>query len=122
MFGKKVKEKLDKNTTGEIQYGQYTFAELNKTVNQVGLEICNNLKLEKKIKTEQYFNRKETGDFCDQFDLFKSEKRKTFRNKTKNKKEYITKRNKQSYKRNYKRPQNEKYKKTFKKQNKLESS
>lgn len=76
LFGKRVKEKLTKNNIGELEYRRYTFADLHQTINGVGQELCNNMKLEKKIKTEQYFSKKELGDFCDQFDPFKEAERK----------------------------------------------
>lgn len=122
LFGKKVKEKLHKNVTGEIIYQRHTLGDLHQVVNQVGLELCNNMKLEKKIKTEQYLNKKEMGDFCDQFDPFK-EKRKNSKKNRQNKKDNIYQRKgkkpfNKPYNKNYKKPN---YKKS-KSQNKPESS
>lgn len=90
---------MTKNNTGQIECKRYTYADLHQTINQVGLELCNNMKLEKKIKTEQYFSKKEMGDFCDQFDPFKETKK---RKSKKDNSRYTQQKDKKPYQRNKK--------------------
>ena len=59
----------DTFTTKTILYDQFTYGELVSFTQKEGLQICQDLKLQKHLKWEMKRTRQERGSFCHQFDL-----------------------------------------------------
>nr|KJB23562.1 hypothetical protein B456_004G105400 [Gossypium raimondii] len=97
LLGEKVRNQIRENYKGIIPYGKLTYGELIRFTQKEGLQIYQDLKLQKQLKKERYQCRKELGSFCHQFDIRneptaskprypKIQKRKeTTKNKKKNK-------------------------------------
>ena len=68
LFAKRVRRRLKKDYT-MIPYETYTYGALIDTCIQEGLALCNEIRLNQQIKRQSLDERKQLGQFCQQFDL-----------------------------------------------------
>ncbi|XP_049373341.1 uncharacterized protein LOC125838321 [Solanum verrucosum] len=68
LFAIRVKTLL-RNEHGEILYQDYTYGRLIGVCTQEGKNLCNELKLPRKLKIDKLRERSQLGDFCIQFGL-----------------------------------------------------
>ena len=96
LFADRVKKQL-RNSNSTIPYEEYTYGKLIGTCIQEGLSLCNDIKLNHQIKTQHLNEKKQLGQFCDQFGI------ETPKSKGKHKKEFKSKKPfvKQKYKRKF---------------------
>uniref|UniRef100_A0A6N2L1H1 DUF7746 domain-containing protein n=1 Tax=Salix viminalis TaxID=40686 RepID=A0A6N2L1H1_SALVM len=70
LLGEKVRNKIkDTFSTKLIPYDQLTYGELVSFTQKEGLQICQDLKLQKLLKWEMKRTKQELGSFCHQFDI-----------------------------------------------------
>ncbi|ESQ29714.1 hypothetical protein EUTSA_v10023798mg [Eutrema salsugineum] len=70
LLGEKVRNKIrDSTGTQIIDYDDFTYGELISIVQQEGLKICQDLKLQKHLKWELKRTKVELGSFCRQFEI-----------------------------------------------------
>ena len=70
LLGDKVRNKIrDSMGTQIIDYDDFTYGELVSIVQQEGLRICQDLKLQKHLKWELKRTKVELGSFCKQFEI-----------------------------------------------------
>ncbi|ESQ38864.1 hypothetical protein EUTSA_v10022480mg, partial [Eutrema salsugineum] len=70
LLGEKVRNKIrDSTRTQIIDYDDFTYGELISIVQQEGLKICQDLKLQKHLKWELKRTKVELGSFCRQFEI-----------------------------------------------------
>ncbi|GAV89386.1 hypothetical protein CFOL_v3_32803, partial [Cephalotus follicularis] len=50
-----------------VPYETLTYGDIVSTITKTGLEICNDIKMGKQIKSDSKTYKKELGDFCTQF-------------------------------------------------------
>ena len=68
LFAERVRQKLRDNNDGQnIPYNSYTYGYIISVITQVGLSICNDMKLQYQLKKQNLTGKKEIGDFCYQF-------------------------------------------------------
>nr|KYP37097.1 polyprotein [Cajanus cajan] len=68
-LGDKVREKIRSQFNGDIPYGQLSYGNLIAYVQKVALKICQDDKIQKQLAKEKAQNRKDLGNFCQQFGL-----------------------------------------------------
>ena len=64
-FAYKVREKLFEK--GHIDYVQITYGEIICTIQKVGLNLCNDLRMTHQLEKERKYAKLELGNFCEQF-------------------------------------------------------
>ena len=68
LFAERVRESLKtKLNTNTVPYSQISFGQLINFITMEGLNICNDLKLQSKVRKETSDNRRELGSFCQQY-------------------------------------------------------
>ena len=74
LLGEKVRNSIKALYDNCIPYDEFTYGELVSFVNKEGLKICQDLKLQKRLKWELKKSKQELGSFCKQFnyDPFKA--------------------------------------------------
>ncbi|KAH9696770.1 hypothetical protein KPL71_023321 [Citrus sinensis] len=74
LLGEKVRNSIKALFDNRIPYDELTYGELVSFVNKEGLKICQDLKLQKRLKQELRQSKQELGGFCKQFnyDPFKA--------------------------------------------------
>ncbi|KAH9689129.1 hypothetical protein KPL70_015376 [Citrus sinensis] len=74
LLGEKVRNSIKALYDNRIPYDELTYGELVSFVNKKGLKICQDLKLQKRLKWELRKSKQELGSFCKQFnyDPFKT--------------------------------------------------
>ncbi|XP_052297042.1 uncharacterized protein LOC127902245 [Citrus sinensis] len=74
LLGEKVRNSIKALYDNRIPYDELTYGELVSFVNKEGLKICQDLKLQKRLKWELRKSKQELGSFCKQFnyDPFKA--------------------------------------------------
>ncbi|KAH9697135.1 hypothetical protein KPL71_023486 [Citrus sinensis] len=74
LLGEKVRSSIKALYNNRIPYDELTYGELVSFVNKEGLKICQDLKLQKRLKWELKKSKQELGGFCKQFnyDPFKT--------------------------------------------------
>ncbi|KAH9658252.1 hypothetical protein KPL70_023414 [Citrus sinensis] len=74
LLGEKVRNSIKALYDNRIPYDELTYGELVSFVNKEGLKICQDLKLQKRLKQELRRSKQELGGFCKQFnyDPFKA--------------------------------------------------
>ncbi|KAH9799309.1 hypothetical protein KPL71_000312 [Citrus sinensis] len=74
LIGEKVRNSIKALYDNRIPYDELTYGELVSFVNKEGLNICQDLKLQKRLKWELKKSKQELGGFCKQFnyDPFKT--------------------------------------------------
>ncbi|KAH9697600.1 hypothetical protein KPL71_023671 [Citrus sinensis] len=74
LLGEKVRNSIKALYNNGIPYDELTYGELVSFVNKEGLKICQDLKLQKRLKWELRKSKQELGNFCKQFiyDPFKT--------------------------------------------------
>ncbi|KAH9688135.1 hypothetical protein KPL70_015020 [Citrus sinensis] len=74
LLGEKVRNSIKALHDNRIPYDELTYGELVSFVNKEGLKICQDLKLQKRLKQELRQSKRELGSFCKQFnyDPFKA--------------------------------------------------
>ena len=74
LLGEKVRNSIKALYDNRIPYDELTYGELVSFVNKEGLKICQDLKLQKRLKWELKKSKQELGSFCKQFnyDPFKA--------------------------------------------------
>ncbi|KAH9697601.1 hypothetical protein KPL71_023672 [Citrus sinensis] len=74
LLGEKVRNSIKSLYNNRIPYDELTYGELVSFVNKEGLKICQDLKLQKRLKWELRKSKQELGSFCKQFnyDPFKT--------------------------------------------------
>ncbi|KAH9800593.1 hypothetical protein KPL71_000725 [Citrus sinensis] len=74
LLGEKVRNSIKALYDNRIPYDELTYGELISFVNKEGLKICQDLKLQKRLKWELKKSKQELGGFCKQFnyDPFKT--------------------------------------------------
>ncbi|KAH9734495.1 hypothetical protein KPL71_017395 [Citrus sinensis] len=74
LLGEKVRNSIKALYDNRIPYDEPTYGELVSFVNKEGLKICQDLKLQKRLKWELKTSKQELGSFCKQFnyDPFKT--------------------------------------------------
>ncbi|KAH9696764.1 hypothetical protein KPL71_023319 [Citrus sinensis] len=74
LLGEKVRNSIKTLFDNRIPYDELTYGELVSFVNKEGLKICQDLKLQKRLKQELRQSKQELGGFCKQFnyDPFKA--------------------------------------------------
>ncbi|KAH9680518.1 hypothetical protein KPL71_026571 [Citrus sinensis] len=74
LLGEKVRNSIKALYDNRIPYDELTYGELVSFVNKEGLNICQDLKLQKRLKWELKKSKQELGSFCKQFnyDPFKT--------------------------------------------------
>ncbi|ESQ29478.1 hypothetical protein EUTSA_v10024098mg, partial [Eutrema salsugineum] len=78
LLGEKVRNKIrDSTGTQIIDYDNFTYGELISIVQQEGLKICQDLKLQKHLKWELKRTKVELGSFCRQFEIGSSKNSKS---------------------------------------------
>ncbi|KAH9707173.1 hypothetical protein KPL70_012478 [Citrus sinensis] len=94
LLGEKVRNSIKALYDNRIPYDELTYGELVSFVNKEGLKICQDLKLQKRLKQELRKSKQELGSFCKQFnyDPFKASTSKDCNGKCSSK----------SYKKHYK--------------------
>ncbi|KAH9660104.1 hypothetical protein KPL70_024093 [Citrus sinensis] len=94
LLGEKVRNSIKALYDNRIPYDELTYGELVSFVNKKGLKICQDLKLQKRLKQELRRSKQELGSFCKQFnyDPFKASTSKDCNGKCSSK----------SYKKHYK--------------------
>ncbi|KAH9671276.1 hypothetical protein KPL70_017306 [Citrus sinensis] len=80
LLGEKVRNSIKALYDNRIPYDELTYGELVSFVNKEGLKICQDLKLQKRLKWELRKSKQELGSFCKQFnyDPFKTSISKNF--------------------------------------------
>ncbi|KAK9672111.1 hypothetical protein RND81_12G077100 [Saponaria officinalis] len=68
LFAKRVKKSLRGNNVS-IPYDQYTYGKLIGTCTQEGLNLCNEIKLNQKLKRQNLVEKHQLGEFCGQFGM-----------------------------------------------------
>ena len=68
LFAERVRKTLRQNYV-TIPYESYTYGYLIDTCIQEGLALCNEIKLNQQIKRQSLIERRQLGDFCEQFGL-----------------------------------------------------
>ncbi|KAH9687836.1 hypothetical protein KPL70_014917 [Citrus sinensis] len=94
LLGEKVRNSIKALYDNRIPYDELTYGKLVSFVNKEGLKICQDLKLQKRLKQELRRSKQELGSFCKQFnyDPFKASTSKDCNGKCSSK----------SYKKHYK--------------------
>jgi hypothetical protein len=64
-FAYKVREKLFEK--GHTDYAQTTYGEIICTIQKVGLNLCNDLRMTHQLEKERKYAKLELGNFCEQF-------------------------------------------------------
>jgi hypothetical protein len=64
-FAYKVREKLYEK--GHSDYAQTTYGEIICTIQKVGLNLCNDLRMTHQLEKEKKYAKLELGNFCEQF-------------------------------------------------------
>jgi hypothetical protein len=64
-FAYKVREKLFEK--GHTDYAQTTYGENICTIQKVGLNLCNDLRMTYQLEKERKYAKLELGNFCEQF-------------------------------------------------------
>jgi hypothetical protein len=64
-FAYKVREKLFEK--GHTDYAQTTYGEIICTIQKVGLNLCNDLRMTHQLEKEKKYAKLELGNFCEQF-------------------------------------------------------
>ncbi|KAH9679837.1 hypothetical protein KPL71_026296 [Citrus sinensis] len=74
LLGEKVRNSIKALYDNHIPYDELTYGELVSFINKEGLKICQDLKLQKRLKWELRKSKQELGSFCKQFnyDPFKT--------------------------------------------------
>ncbi|KAH9697050.1 hypothetical protein KPL71_023442 [Citrus sinensis] len=74
LLGEKVRNSIKALYENRIPYDELTYGELVSFINKEGLKICQDLKLQKRLKWELRKSKQELGSFCKQFnyDPFKT--------------------------------------------------
>ncbi|KAH9696694.1 hypothetical protein KPL71_023272 [Citrus sinensis] len=74
LLGEKVRNSIKALYDNRVPYDELTYGELVSFVNKEGLKICQDLKLQKRLKWELRRSKQELGGFCKQFnyDPFKT--------------------------------------------------
>ncbi|KAH9743016.1 hypothetical protein KPL70_003158 [Citrus sinensis] len=67
LLGEKVRNSIKALYDNRIPYDELTYGELVSFVNKEGLKICQDLKLQKRLKWELKKSKQELGGFCKQF-------------------------------------------------------
>ncbi|KAH9716794.1 hypothetical protein KPL71_021576 [Citrus sinensis] len=67
LLGEKVRNSIKALFYNRIPYDELTYGELVSFVNKEGLKICQDLKLQKRLKQELRQSKQELGGFCKQF-------------------------------------------------------
>ena len=86
-FAEKVRNQLRVNNI--INYNDYTYGKLIGTCVREGLAVCNEIKLNYQIKTQHLNEKRQLGEFCEQFGIESSQSSKTPRKEFTRKKEII---------------------------------
>ena len=69
LLGERVRNTIRKERGNKIPYESLTYGELISFTQKEGLQICQDLKLQKHLKWELRKTKQELGSFCKQFDL-----------------------------------------------------
>ncbi|KAH9681461.1 hypothetical protein KPL71_026986 [Citrus sinensis] len=74
LLGEKVRNSIKALYDNRVPYDDFTYGELVSFVNKEGLKICQDLKLQRRLKWELRKSKQELGGFCKQFnyDPFKT--------------------------------------------------
>lgn len=72
----KVKQKIREHNQNTIPYDNLTSGDLVNTINMVGLNIYNDLRMKSQLKRKQLENKQALGSFCEQFGYEPPTKRK----------------------------------------------
>uniref|UniRef100_A0A151UGR5 Retrotransposon gag domain-containing protein n=1 Tax=Cajanus cajan TaxID=3821 RepID=A0A151UGR5_CAJCA len=67
LFSEKVKSKLETHFGRPIPYPSLTYGQIHSIVIETGIQVCNDFKLQNKLRKESTTNRKEIGNFCQQY-------------------------------------------------------
>lgn len=68
LFAERVRNTFRKDEA-TINYDSFTYGKLIGTCIQEGLALCNEIKLNQQIKTQNINERKQLGHFCEQFGM-----------------------------------------------------
>ncbi|XP_050222327.1 uncharacterized protein LOC126672420 [Mercurialis annua] len=116
LLGEKVRNKI-RETFGShiIPYDQLTYGQLISLTQKQGLEICQDLKLQKHLKWELRKSKKELGSFCNRETKSVSKRFRDFRPRSKDKnhdthhkKHYYKKPYRKSFRKQYDKPKTNK--------------
>ena len=64
LLGEKVQNTIRSSHDNQIPYDQFTYGELIRLTRKEGLKICQDLKLQKHLKSELKQTKQEAGTFC----------------------------------------------------------
>ena len=76
LFAERVKNQLRVDNT--IPYENYTYGKLIGTCIQEGLALCSEIKLNHQIKTQHLNEKRQLGEFCEQFGVITNKNRKKY--------------------------------------------
>ncbi|CAL9004304.1 unnamed protein product [Prunus brigantina] len=68
LFAHKIRTVLS-NELGHIDYDSLTYGNIISTINQEGMKMCIDMKINKQIQSERKFAKYELGNFCEQYGL-----------------------------------------------------
>ncbi|CAL9028495.1 unnamed protein product, partial [Prunus brigantina] len=75
LFAHKIRTVLS-NELGHIDYDNLTYGNIISTINQEGMKMCIDMKINKQIQSERKSTKYELGNFCEQYGLFTPPSRK----------------------------------------------
>nr|KYP56455.1 polyprotein [Cajanus cajan] len=103
LFSEKVKMKLENHFGNPISYHSLTYGQIHSIIIETGIQVCNDFKLQNKLRKEVATNKKEIGNFYEQYGVEpirapSAVRRKTQKGQTHNQNSY----KKQTYKKHKK--------------------
>ena len=99
LFSERVRNNLRKGGIN-INYDEYTYGKLIGTCIQEGLNLCNEIRLNQQIKKHSLNEKKQLGQFCDQFGIEKLITPKTNKIKKSNPHQHIKRKRKREDRKN----------------------
>lgn len=84
LFAHKIRTVLS-NENGHIDFDSLTYGNIINTINQVGMKLCIDMKINKQIQSDRKTTKYELGNFCEQYGLTPiplSRKNKTYDGQT----------------------------------------
>nr|KYP33152.1 hypothetical protein KK1_046019 [Cajanus cajan] len=67
LFSEKVKMKLESHFGKPIPFNTLTYGQIHSIIIDTGIQVCNDFKLQNKLKKEVVTNKREIGIFCEQY-------------------------------------------------------
>src|ERR1044072_5685669 len=69
LFSEKVQQNLKTQFGNPLSYDKLTYGQIHNIIIATGLQVCNDFKLQDKMRKEKITNRKEVGNFCHQYGI-----------------------------------------------------